>query len=84
MVERNVEEEQKFCEDGGRIRKVQAVPKVGRILLSWEMDDQNVDHLEIMGRYPKDEGFWLYGRYPAITRAVELYAEPLAPMDIRI
>jgi predicted alpha/beta superfamily hydrolase len=59
-------------------------PGIGKVRLSWEVDVPNVDHIEIFGKYRKDENYWKIESYPASVRSVELSLIPLAPIDIKI
>jgi predicted alpha/beta superfamily hydrolase len=58
--------------------------KIGKVKLSWDLDVPDVDHIEIFGRYRKDENYWKIDSYPNSVRSVELKLLPLAPIDIKI
>ncbi|MCE1248999.1 MAG: hypothetical protein LWY06_20365 [Firmicutes bacterium] len=66
------------------VENVAVVQKVGKVQLTWEMNAQNVDHIELFGRYRKDEHYWLLDRFPRSVRSVELDLLQLAPIEIRI
>lgn len=61
-----------------------AEPKVGRIKLSWEYDENDVDHFDIYGRYFNDENWWLYDGFHWGTRAVELPMDPLCEARLKV
>ncbi len=69
------------------IREVENIAfdqRVGRVLLSWDLDDTGVDHIEIFGKYFNDEHPWRYDGFHKMTRAVELHLDPLAEVELRI
>lgn len=66
------------------VKCLKAEPRVGKVKLSWELDDANVDHIEISGRYKNEEHFWRVGGFHRVTRSVELDVEPLATINFKI
>lgn len=67
------------------IKNLIALPKLNKIKLNWDLnDDSNVNHIEIFGKYCNNEHFWKYDGFHRATRAVDLWADPLAPVTYDI
>lgn len=66
------------------VENLRSEAKIGKIKLSWDLDDTDVDFLEILGKYKKDTHFWSFGRFSRIIRSLELPVEPLAPIQIKV
>jgi predicted alpha/beta superfamily hydrolase len=78
------EPEKMFQEDGREVYNLRVVEKVGRVKLSWELNDQLVDHIEIWGKYLNDRHYWRYDGFHRMTRSVELHLDPLARVELNV
>ncbi|MFP4497026.1 MAG: alpha/beta hydrolase [Vulcanimicrobiota bacterium] len=66
------------------VQNLQAEPDVERVKLSWDLDDDGVDFIEIWGKYCNDGEFWRYDGFHRMTRAVELRLDPLAAVELKV
>lgn len=67
------------------VQNLTAEPRINKIKLTWDLnDDENVDHIEIFGKYFNDQHFWRYDGFHRFTRSVELYTDPLAQVTLRV
>jgi len=65
------------------LTNLSAKPEIGKLIISWDpIDKDELDHIELFGKYRKDEFFWKICDCPAQVTSIEIDAHPLATLSV--